>query len=401
MPFLVLSTLLIDLTSLSVPETATRGIGRYVADLARAIAGRTRARGNGWNVLVAEHFDRRGANGVTADVDSAVSRLLDPGRTQTHDTWARGVRFGLAATARRSRADLVHSPDPNASPLGALHCPRIVTCHDLIALAYPGHYLTWRHGWRAGRRLVETRRYRRADHVIAVSEATARDLVAMLGIATRGITVVRNGIDLARFSPKPQPDDAAIRERHGLAGRPYLLYVGAAEWRKNPDGMIAALEGMPGRCRADSPILAWAGQLDPGEVRLVDQLSKERGPNVTIRLLGWVSDTDLSALMRGAVALLFVSRIEGFGYPMIEAMASGCPVIAADRPFTFEVAADAALPVDPERPDAIADAIVTLLGNNAERQRLVDRGLARAQTFDMQRMADETLDVYSHVAGGA
>jgi glycosyltransferase involved in cell wall biosynthesis len=390
----VLSRLLIDLTCLSVPETGTRGIGRYAADLARAVA--SRARGNGLTVLGAERLDRDRPDGITTDVDGAIARLQSPDRAVKHQAWARLVRCGLAAAAKRNGADLVHSPDPNATPVGQIACPRVVTCHDLIGLAYPQEYLTWRDGWSAGRRMIERRRYTRADHIIAVSEGTARDLVRVLGIAERRITVVRNGIDLTRFSPSVTPDDAAVRERHGLAGLPYLLYVGAVEWRKNVDGMIAAIE-MLRRRGIEQPALAWAGRLDGRELDIIRRLTAERGPHVDIRLLGWVPDAELSPLMRGAIALLFVSRMEGFGYPMIEAMASGCPVVASDRPFTVELAGDAAVRVDPERADEIADAAAALLANPAERRRLAERGLVRAQAFDVWRMADETLDVYRHV----
>src|SRR5207237_1494034 len=144
------------------------------------------------------------------------------------------VRLRLAAAARRVRADVVHSPDPDATPLGALPCRRIVTCHDLIALEFPEHYRSWRDGWTAGRRRLDARRYARADHIIAISRTTADALVARLGVAANKITVIRHGVDLTRFSSQPAAGDAAIRARHGIGDRPYLLYIGGADWRKNP-----------------------------------------------------------------------------------------------------------------------------------------------------------------------
>jgi glycosyltransferase involved in cell wall biosynthesis len=331
-----------------------------------------------------------------------VSRLQAADRTLSQAAWAYRVRFGLAAAARRSGADLVHSLEPDATPLGRPGCPRVVTCHDLINLAFPEQYLTWKDGWRVGRRILDKRRYGRADHVIAVSETTAHDLVATLGIPARRITVVRSGVDLTRFSAAPAAGDAGTRDKHGLAGRPYLLYVGAADWRKNPEGMVAALDLLRRRPGGDKPVLAWAGRLDANEVALVGRLAADRGmDDAVVRLLGWLPDAEIAALLRGASALLVVSRLEGFGYPMIEAMASGCPVIAADRPASLEIAGDAALLVDPERPEAIADAAATLLGDDGERRRLVDRGLSRCQAFDVGRMADETLEVYRRVVANA
>jgi glycosyltransferase involved in cell wall biosynthesis len=382
--------------------TSTRGIGRYVADLARGIARRARAADDRPSVRVVERLGFGTPSTVSSDVEGAVARLQAGDRTLTHMQWAYRVRFRLAAAARESGADLVHSPDPNATPLGRMRCPRIVTCHDLINLAFPEHYLGWRDGWSPGRRWLDGRRYSRADHVIAVSETTANDLVATLGIDARRISVVPNGIDLSRFSPAPQPKDAEVRARHGLTGGPYLLYVGAADWRKNPDGMLGALEIL-WRRGGDQPPLVWAGRLGKRDLALIHRLAAERGIQPgALKLIGWVPDEEVTALMRGALALLFVSRLEGFGYPIVEAMAAGCPVIAADRPATVEMAGDAAVLVDPERPQAIADAASALMRDSAERRRLAELGLARSKVFDAGRMADETLAVYrqvSHAAG--
>jgi alpha-1,3-rhamnosyl/mannosyltransferase len=117
-------------------------------------------------------------------------------------------------------------------------------------------------------------------------------------------------------------------------------------------------------------------------------------------LLGYVPDFELAALYRGAVAQLFVSHAEGFGYPVVEAMACGCPVITSDRSSTAEIAADAALLVDPESPDAIASAILELAASEQERSRFSGRGAARANRFSLERMADGTLEVYRRVIRG-
>jgi glycosyltransferase involved in cell wall biosynthesis len=149
--------------------------------------------------------------------------------------------------------------------------------------------------------------------VIAVSETTANDLVAALGIEARRISIVPNGIDLSRFSPVPQPEDAEVRARNGLTGGPYLLYVGAADWRKNPEGMLSALEILWGR-GGDQPLLVWAGRLGKRDLALIHRLAAGRGiRHGALKLLGWVPDEEVTALMRGALALLLVSRLEGFG----------------------------------------------------------------------------------------
>jgi glycosyltransferase involved in cell wall biosynthesis len=114
-------------------------------------------------------------------------------------------------------------------------------------------------------------------------------------------------------------------------------------------------------------------------------------------LLGYIPDDALGALYRGAVAQLFVSRAEGFGYPVVEAMAAGAPVITSNRSSMAEIAGDAAILVDPEDPRAIADAITALGQSESERRRLSARGAARAHRFSLERMAEETIDVYRDV----
>jgi len=395
----VLVTALIDLTLLSTPSR-TRGIGRYAADLAcaihRAVPGTIPV-----TVRAIERFGWTGRAAIAGDLCGAVARLGSDPRRFSHAQWAYRVRLGLAAVVRRSGADVLHSPHPDATPIGRLGCPRVVTCHDLISMKEPDHYAGWRDGWRWGRRRLDARRYGSADHIIAVSSTTAADLVGMLNVAPRKITVVHHGVDTVRFSPTPMPDDETVRKRHGLASRRYVLFVGAADWRKNGEGMIAAMKIVRKRAQMSDLVLAWAGRIDAGDLAAVRACASELGVPDALLMLGYVPDADLAALLRGAVALLFVSRIEGFGYPAIEAMACGCAVIGSDRPATIEISGDAACLVDPERPDAIADAVVALADNPQEHRRFAESGLHRSRRFSLQRMAEQTAEVYRLAGTGA
>jgi alpha-1,3-rhamnosyl/mannosyltransferase len=386
---------------LTVTATRTRGIGRYVADFARAVAARARTRGDGLEVLGLERLNWIGAAGITRDIEAAVQRLLADAGTGSQAAWANRVRLRLAAAARSSRADLVHSPDPDATPVTRLGCPRIVTCHDLINMTFPEHYSSWSEGWVRGRRWLDRRRYTSADHIIAVSETTARDLVARLQIPSHKITVVTHGLDLARFCTAPQPGDSEARGRYGVADVPYLLCVGGGDWRKNAEGMLDALVDVRRQAGSDEPVLVWAGRLSASERARVERLAGERRIRHALRLIDWVPDADLWALFRGAIALLFVSRAEGFGYPVVEAMALGCPVVGANCSATAEIAGDAAWLVDPERPAMIADAAIALMRHADQRRSLIERGLIRCRAFEISRMADETLDVYRRVASPA
>ena len=230
--------------------------------------------------------------------------------------------------------------------------------------------------------------------MIAISRATADDLVRLLAIPERSISVVVDGIDLARFSPAPGARDGDLRAELALGDRPFLLFVGGADWRKNAAGMFDVLAALGTRAGFDAPLLAWAGRLDEQERPRLMAMAAERGVADRLRLLGWVPDATLAALFRGASALLFLSRAEGFGYPMVEAMASGCPVVCGRSAAALEIGGDAAIAVDLDRTDAIADAVSLLLRDDAERRRCAGRGLARS------RAAGETLDVYRRVIAG-
>jgi len=392
-------TVLLDLTPLTQAGTRRRGIGRYIADLARAMSARPRT-GTPPRLLALETLEFGAPPKVTDDLDGAVGRLMVLDQRRTHRQWAYRVRFRLAAAARRCQADMVHLLEPDATPI-ALRCRRVVTCHDLINVLFPAEYATWKEGWGPGRRWLDRRRYTTADHVIAVSETTAHDLVAELDVPAEKITVVRHGVDTARFTTCSGSSPDAVRSTYALQNRPYALYLGGGDWRKNPDGMLAALACAQRTQAGRDLLLVWAGSLDPKERRQAEALAERHGVGESVRFVGFVPDADIAPLMLGAVALLFVSRLEGFGYPLVEAMAAGCPIVAADRPWAREMAGDAAAFVDPDRPEAIAAALLDLARDSGARRALIDAGRARAPRFDLSRMADETLAVYRRVAGGA
>lgn len=373
-------TVLFDLTILST-TTRTHGIGRYVSDLAPKLAEHA-------SDVRMRFVSEIGWSGVTIDDDpvAAIARLKGAPVAKRW-SWAYRLRLGIARAARVANADIVHLPHMDASPVGRSKPRRIITCLDLIPLRYPQHYVGWQSGWTRGRRWLDGRRLGNADHIIAISQATADDVCALTGTAPAKVTPILLGVDTTRFEPTPQPSDANVVAALGVRG-PYVFYAGAADWRKNAEGMFRATQ----RTKTATS-LVWSGRLPDGTRRQLEALARQVGARVTF--VGYVSDETLGALYRSAKATLFVSRAEGFGYPVVEAMAAGCPVITSNVSSLPEVAAGAAILVDPERPDAIADAIDSL--DEPERSRLRALGFARARALNLDRPAQETLATYRRV----
>ncbi len=248
-------------------------------------------------------------------------------------------------------------------------------------------------GW--ARRRTERRRLvaRRADMVLAVSGfVRERVLHHFPGIGAERVRVTYHGVDHAGLAPEPQPGDAAALARYGLEGgargRPYVLFVGRVEHRKNPDGLV---RGFARARAARDHLLVFAGP--PGRSRVAEAI-RETGIGERVRFLGRFDDADLGALYRGAAAFALPSRYEGFGIPLAEALACGTPSIASNRTALPEVAGDAALLVDPESPEAIADAIERVLSDGALRAALRARGLARASRLHWRACAGATLAAY-------
>lgn len=385
---------LLDLSILAT-DTRVRGIGRYLAELAPALE--RAARASQLRVGFLERTEWLGQGSVEVDADAAIARLLSTPLPEKRLAWAYRLRIGEARATRAAGARLLHLGFPNVTPLGNVGCPRLLTCHDLIPMRFPEHYAHWGEGGAAGRRALDRRRWASAAHVIAISQATADDLMRLLGMPASRITVVYNGVKLERWSAEPSAADATLRERYGLGQRRLLAYAGDADWRKNASGMLRALE----RARRLQPsadfALAWAGKLGPQRQQSILSLARELGIEDSVKLLGFVPDEDLAALYRQAHATLFVSRAEGFGYPVLEAMACGSPVITSNVSSLLELAGDVAVTVDPEDAERIAQAIIAVEQSTEARSQLTARGREWVARFSCERQAQETLAVYERL----
>jgi glycosyltransferase involved in cell wall biosynthesis len=385
---------LLDISILAT-ETRLRGIGRYVGELALAL--KTEAAASRVQLSFLERASWFGPGMIADDPSAAISRLVQTSAPEPTLLWAYRSRLGTARAARSAKARLLHLGFPNLTPLGDAGCPRLLTCHDLIPLRFPEHYRPIGEGGATGRRWLDRRRWATADHVIAISRATADDLMRLLGMPASRISVVYSGVKLERWSAEPGDADSTLRERYALGQGRLLVYAGDADWRKNASGMLRGLSGARRLDPRGDYTLVWAGKLSPGRKARVDRLAKDLNLQESVRFLGYVPDADLAALYRQAHATLFVSRAEGFGYPLLEAMACGSPVVTSNVSSMVELAGDVAHLVDPEDPEAIAAAIVAIEQGPRARAELTERGRAWVSGFSCERQARETLAVYERL----
>ncbi len=326
----------------------------------------------------------------------AIARFQDAGATLRH-WWAApealyalrraGGRFEWFAGAH----DVVHLPEP-VCPLRT-RARIVVTAHDLMYLHCP-QFLQPR--WTARLLRGTAALARRAALWICVSEHTRAEIVKHYGIARARTVVIAHGVDGSFFAAAGENARArAVAARLGLAGDPYFLFVGSVEPKKNLPLLLEALgraAARPGGLRAR---LAVAGRAGWGTASALDE-TLARWPLLRDRVhfLGFVAQADLAPLVAGARALVLPSRYEGFGMPVLEAMAAGTPVLASDRGALPEVAAGAALHFDPDDGDGLAGLLARVDEDDALCEDLRTRGRVRAAGFTWRRCAEETLAAY-------
>ena len=271
----------------------------------------------------------------------------------------------------------------NTLPEGVLRCrvPQVTVVHDLIPLTFPRDYPRQQLYFR---RLVPAI-LRESRVVVAVSEATRRAVIAAYGLGPERVRAIPNGYDRMRFAPVgPAADDGGV---------PYVLYVGNLLPHKNLPRLIEAVARV---ARQSAVRLVIAGGGTPTRVAELRSLAERAGTR--LELMPYVPQQELPALYRGARLLAMPSLVEGFGLPVLEALACGTAVVAGNTSAMPEVVGDAGLLVDPKDTDAIADAILRLLTQDPLREELIARGLARATEFSWERTARQVLTVLDEVA---
>ena len=286
-----------------------------------------------------------------------------------------------------------HPPDVLFVPahvVPAIHPPTVVTIHDLGYLYEPDS-----HTPRDLLRLNLTTRWsaRAAIRVITPSEATKRDLTTHLHVDPSRIAVIPHGVD-ERFSAMAQPIDDAIRHRLGVPPR-YILTVGTIQPRKNLPVLARAIAALD---RYGSDIhLVVCGKRGWRASQVVADLDTA-GLGRKLKVLEYVEDHDLPAVYRGALAFCLPSRFEGFGLPVLEALASGVPTVVSDRGALPEIAGNAALIADADSSDDFARALRRIVEDEPMVRRLKEAGLHRATRFAWSITAARTLSLLREVA---
>ena len=301
----------------------------------------------------------------------------------------------LPGLVRRLQGDLLHSLQ-FVAPL-RLGCPSVVTVHDLAWQLFPG---TVEQPRRSYYRLFVGPTLCRAAAVVTNSEATAADVRRLHPAAAAKVAVTPFGLAAwARDAAAAEAGKAAP----GRPGRPCFLFVGTLEPRKNLEGVLRAydlfLEGA-GRPAEACPSLLFVGARGWGDSRLRPAMQRLQAAG-HLEVRDYCDPDQLWGLYRSAHGLLFPSLHEGFGFPILEAMAAGLPVLTADRGAMAEVAGDAALLVDPADPADMARGMALLAWDRARREQLVAAGCARVRRWTWERTAIETCAVYDRVLAAA
>ena len=357
----------------SVLLTPATGVGTYVYESARALKS---AGGDHRYTCYDGRFSEtlpHPAGSAARGFARGVKRLLD--RFPAARGVARGVTHRLARGAARSRRFDVYW-EPNYVPLPLDAKRLVVTVHDLSLRTHPE--------WHPKDRVAYFARHfaaglDRADVIVAVSEFTKRELVDLYPLDPTRVRVVYPGCDLSRFHPREKSATGAVFPDR------FVLVVGSPkDARKNISRLLEAWAMLPAALRKEFKVVVAGAPPSASGLRA----------SADVVRLGYLNRDDLAAAYASAAALVYPSLYEGFGLPPLEAMASGCPVVASDIPPVHEVCGDCAEFVDPASAEAIAAGLERVLSDDSRRRSLADSGLERAKRFTWSATARGLLELF-------
>lgn len=350
----------------------TTGIGRYTDSILREIAR------SGWDWVLFSHaplpvkFNEY--NNVTVRTGGWQKPMMGTAWTQVL----------LPSLVRKECIDLFWSPRHHLPLTLGSRLPKVVTIHDLVWKRVPR---TMRRARYVAESILMPQSIKHADAVIAVSQTTADDVCNLFPKARTKTFVVR---EAAPRLPAPASFDTLAK--HALQ-RPYVLFTGTLEPRKNLARLIHGFSMLPASLRDTHQLVIVGGQGWGGEDPW--QIGRALGIENRMRILGYVSDETLATLMQHATVFAMPSLYEGFGLPLLEAMAHDCPVLSSSIGATAEVVGDAGVLVDPYSVEEIRDALIRTLGDDRLRSECIKKGRQRESGFSWQRAARRTMEIFS------
>jgi glycosyltransferase involved in cell wall biosynthesis len=303
-------------------------------------------------------------------------------------------QIGIVRTCWQEHIELLHVPYFAAPYL--LPARTVVTVHDVIPLVLSDYRVRRESRMYSG---LMASTVRRANAIITVSEYSKQDIMRTLGIPEERIYVIGNAVDATYHPITDGRLIDLVRERYGI-GEKYVLYFGGFDVRKNVERVLQAYHGLPPSLKNEYQLVV-AGRLHlPGHPLYPDPRPRVRelGLDDRVVVTGQIREQDKAPLYSGATAYLFPSLYEGFGIPVLEAMACGAAVITSNSSALPEVAGDGAMLIDPEDVGQITSAIEQILDNVALREDLRQRAVQRAHQFNWKLVAQQTLDVYRKLA---
>ncbi|OII27743.1 glycosyltransferase family 1 protein [Frigoribacterium sp. MCBA15_019] len=374
-------TVLLDATSIPADSG---GVGRYLRELVPALARRD-------DVVLHVACQARDLDWLRDGAPDALLHQVSP-RTTSVGVRLLWEQLVLPRLARRLRVDVIHSPHYTMPLLSRRR--RVVTLHDATFFSHPDlHGRLKGPFFRTWIRLAA----RRADRCITPSQATADEVTRWVPGRLRPIVVSFHGVDTVRYSPDSRSDEAAMRERLAIGDGGYCAFVGTIEPRKNVGPLLDAIVRLDERRSDLAPRLLLAGGRGWDDVTIARL--EAAGPTSPYQWLGYVDEGLLPAFVSSSTLVAYPSVGEGFGLPILEALASGVPVVTTDRLAAPEVGGDVAVYCEPDA-DSLETTLEALLDDEGRRDALGRRGRERALGFTWDRTAAEHAVVYRHAAGG-
>ncbi len=344
------------------------GTGRYARQITEALAAHPRP---GWTVRTVSAWHRDVSSAVVAGADGP--HRLPAGRRVLAELWSRGLPPLVRGTA-------VHATTPLAP---RRRQPLVVTVHDAVPWTHPETLTARGVSWH---RTMVARAAGQADAIVVPSLAVADDLAGIFPAAADKLHVVGHGVTVL----DPPPDAERRRTALGLSS-PYVLSIATLEPRKGLDVLIRAM-ALPA---VEDTHLAVVGPPGWGAVDIAATAVAAGLPADRLHVLGRLDDANLAAVLQSAAVLAAPSRAEGFGLPVLEAMAAGVPVVSSDAPALVELMAGAGVIVPTEDAISLADALAGLLADPAAAAELADRGRRRAQEFRWSAAAERLWELHA------